>query len=107
TFSKEKQIDNKTDESSQPQNSSSEPGAVTNTGLAISQGQSSSAATDSREESHTEMAIFPAETRETTNKPAGKTSVLSASVSIPRSYLISQYKVMNPKAGDPDESAIQ
>jgi flagellar biosynthesis/type III secretory pathway M-ring protein FliF/YscJ len=92
---------------------SHEPGASANTGsngpvsLDGSQGGPAGPAnTMNSEKNETTNQIFPGHTAIETHIPAGKDSVLSATVRVPLSYFTAIYKRTNPKAPDPSDAVV-
>jgi flagellar biosynthesis/type III secretory pathway M-ring protein FliF/YscJ len=92
---------------------SHEPGVSANTGsngpvsLDASQGGPAAPAnTMNSEKNETKNQIFPGHTAIETHTPAGKDTVLSATVRVPLSYFTAIYKRTNPKAGDPSDAVV-
>ena len=88
-----------------------EPGAVPNVTangeLAVGEGGNGGGGQRSRQEINKDRnALFPDRTRTTTSKAPGKPTVVSASVRVPRSYLLNALKAINPDAPTPDGKAI-
>jgi flagellar biosynthesis/type III secretory pathway M-ring protein FliF/YscJ len=108
TFSKEKSIENQTDETSQPSQQNAEPGALTNTSLVLNgPAPQAGGATSNSEKSKTDMVTFASKSDMTIISPAGKPTVVSAAVSLPRSVYVNRFKNQNPAAKDADEKAVQ
>lgn len=107
TVSKEKVVETSSEESSQPQQQVGEPGAISNMALSLAAAPLTPNATSTAEKSRIESEIFPSRTVETINKPAGKPTVVSAAVRIPRSYFVNKFRAANPSAKDPDDAALQ
>ena len=121
TFDRPVDIQTRTEETTNATRGPGEPGAVPNTGgggstaganQALSLGGAGGGAGESGSSNSTEektkMQVFPSVTRERTKAPAGSGSVLSASVSIPRTHLTRIYKSMFPSgAKEPDEAQLQ
>jgi flagellar biosynthesis/type III secretory pathway M-ring protein FliF/YscJ len=110
TLRNEKSSESQTTESNQSAPSGPEPGAVPNTGkanegLSLAQGQSGPSSVSEKTRVETEM--YPGTTTEEITKPAGRPTVLSAAVRIPRSYFVRKYKVSNPSSKEPDDAALQ
>jgi flagellar biosynthesis/type III secretory pathway M-ring protein FliF/YscJ len=110
SVSKEKVLEETKEESTQAVPASAEPGAVPNAGLSISSAPAAPTAnTTTIERNRTETENFVARSTKTTNTPAGKVSVVSAAVRIPRSYFFAKFKASNSNANakDPDETALR
>jgi len=108
TFTKEQTLESETQETTEPAPTVSEPGAVSNMGLSLPGAAIVSGATSTSEKTRTENAIFPSKSTETINKPAGKATVASAAVRLPRSYFVAKYKAANPnQQKEPDDAALQ
>jgi len=107
--SKPQKETSETNSTSTPQVSSSEPGAQPNTSLAIpSSASNAPASTTELEKTTTDSQIFPDQKVEQRNKPPGEATVTSATVSVPRSYIINILKSTNSSASskDPDPADI-
>jgi flagellar biosynthesis/type III secretory pathway M-ring protein FliF/YscJ len=102
----EKKIETSSEENSQPASGGPEPGAVPNTGLSIAQAAPAAGPTNTSEKNDTEMQIYPGMTTEQINKPAGRATVISAAVRLPRSYLIAKYKSAIPDGKEPDDTML-
>lgn len=51
--------------------------------------------------------VLPSDSEVNTQIPAGKDTVVSATVRVPRSYFVSIFKQQNPAGKEPDDAAIQ
>lgn len=102
----EKDLENKTQDSSQPQTKSADPGTVSNTGLDISNATAQNS-TNNTESSRTTMHISPGRTTQQVETPAGKPTISSTAIRIPRSYFIRNMARGDSAAKEPDDSAIQ
>jgi flagellar biosynthesis/type III secretory pathway M-ring protein FliF/YscJ len=92
-----------------PQPPSAEPGAAANTGGTLSVGAanpSAAAATSETEKQQTVTQNFADTKVEQSEKPAGEAKVVSATVSVPRSYFINMLKQMSNTAKDPDPAEV-
>jgi flagellar biosynthesis/type III secretory pathway M-ring protein FliF/YscJ len=119
TFERAVDIQNRSEETTNSSRGPSEPGAVPNTGgstaganQAVSVGGVGGGAgevgSSNSSEEKTKMQVFPSVTRERSKAPAGSGTVLSASVSIPRTHLTRIYKQAFPSATkEPDEGQLQ
>jgi flagellar biosynthesis/type III secretory pathway M-ring protein FliF/YscJ len=108
TLSIPKKEDTQNEENTAAPAAPADPGVGANTGgisVPSAAGGGGQSTTSSKES--TENEILPSDVIETTQIPAGKDTVQSATVRVPRSYFVSVYKMQNPKAKDPDEAAIQ
>jgi flagellar biosynthesis/type III secretory pathway M-ring protein FliF/YscJ len=114
TFSQPLKIDEKNDESTTTSRPPSEPGAVPNTGGANqgatlaggAAGAGGEGTTTNSTDSKIQNQIFPTRTIEKSINPAGTSNVVGASVSVPRSYFVKIFKMANPTAKDPDDTAL-
>ncbi len=59
------------------------------------------------ENTRTDFTLFPSETTEKTRTPAGKETVLSASVVVPRTYFAQIYRHSTAKADEPTDQLLQ
>ncbi len=92
---------------------SREPGAATNDGLdgpgggnaAASGGGTSTSTTTSDEQ--TQNQVFAPDEVQHIITPAGKTTVLSAAVSIPMSYIAREFRATHPSVKDPTDADLQ
>jgi flagellar biosynthesis/type III secretory pathway M-ring protein FliF/YscJ len=108
-FSKPLTESTKTEESSSTAAAPADPGVGANTGSTISIVNTGGGGgqTSTNTEEKNEYQNFPSDKVETTQIPAGKGTVLSATVRVPHSFFVNAYKDSNPKAKDPDEAALQ
>ena len=117
TFIQPSEVNEKTDESTTTSRGPAEPGTVPNTGggganqpLSVASaagGGAGEGTTSTTSDTKTKNAIFPTLTREWITSPAGAASVIGASVSIPRSYLVRVFKATTGSNKDPDQAALQ
>jgi flagellar biosynthesis/type III secretory pathway M-ring protein FliF/YscJ len=98
----------KTEETSTTSAGAADPGVGANTGSPISIATSGGGggATSSTTEDKSEYQNFPSEKTESTQIPAGKDTILAATVRVPRSYFVNAYKSTN-NGKDPDDAALQ
>jgi flagellar M-ring protein FliF len=97
--------DEQTDESSSPGPGSPEAGAVPNVGVAITGGGGGGGNTSNSSDEKTEMmADFSKEDTFSKQGP-GEATVVAASVRVPRSYFVQEYKTQND-GKDPDDAAL-
>ena len=59
------------------------------------------------EDTRTDFTLFPSETTEKTHTPAGKETILSASVVVPRTYFAQIYRRSAAKAVEPTDALLQ
>lgn len=104
---KEQSMNSQSQESSQPQMPSGDPGVVSNSSTPISANAApaASGATNKTESEQTQMAIFPGKENVTLETPGGKATVVSAAVRIPRSYFARNMK--SDSAKEVDDTAVQ
>jgi flagellar biosynthesis/type III secretory pathway M-ring protein FliF/YscJ len=107
TLSKPVKEMSETEESNAAPAAAAEPGVGANTGASLASSGASGAQNTTTNKESTENQILPSDKTESTQIPAGKITVQSATMRIPHSYFLKMYKDMNPKAKDPDEAAIQ
>jgi flagellar biosynthesis/type III secretory pathway M-ring protein FliF/YscJ len=107
TLSMPTKEETQTDENTSPAPPAADPGVGANTGAPVVAGAGGSGQTNNSSKESTENVVLPSDVTETKQIPAGKDTVQSATVRVPRSYFISVYKMQNPKGKDPDEAAIQ
>jgi flagellar biosynthesis/type III secretory pathway M-ring protein FliF/YscJ len=116
TFSKETQIDEKTDDSNTTSRAGAEPGINPNTGGANQPssvgggggaGASGEGTTTNSTQNITKLQIFPSVVREWIRSPAGASVVVGASIGVPRSHFVRIFKAINPTAKDPDDTTLQ
>jgi flagellar biosynthesis/type III secretory pathway M-ring protein FliF/YscJ len=111
TLVKEKSSETLTQESSQALSNAADPGAISNTGTAnsgLELAASQAGPTNTTEKTRVENQVLPGKTHEVIHKPAGKPTVISAAVRIPRSFFVMKFKQSNPaSAAEPDEPALQ
>jgi flagellar M-ring protein FliF len=102
------EIQSTTEEMTGPSRMGMEPGAVPNIGMAIPEGPLAGAGgTSMRQDETIRSQVFPETIRQQIRTPAGRMSVVAASVRVPRSHLVRVYKQRFPSAGEPDETALQ
>jgi flagellar biosynthesis/type III secretory pathway M-ring protein FliF/YscJ len=103
---KEKSSESETTNTVTPQPAAAEPGTVPNSAIAVP--QASAPGTSEHEKNRSENVVIPDEVQEDTSKPAGAATVVSATVSVPRSYFIKIAQSMNPSASskEPDPADI-
>jgi flagellar biosynthesis/type III secretory pathway M-ring protein FliF/YscJ len=108
-ISKEKSIETRVEESTQPGGSPAEPGIVPNTGLSIAEARAPAPeATKSSEESKVDMETYVGESVENINTPAGKVTVVGASVRVPRTHFVEAFKKrFVSSVQQPDPAALQ
>jgi len=102
----EKKIESTSEDNSQPASGGTEPGAVPNTGLSIAPVAAAPSATNSSEKNDTEMQIYPGMSTEEIVKPAGRATVISAAVRVPRSYLLAKYKPVAADGKEADDDTL-
>jgi flagellar biosynthesis/type III secretory pathway M-ring protein FliF/YscJ len=113
SMSQPKSVNEMTQETTSSSAVSHEPGASANTGangsVSLDQTQGGALApsnTSNTSKTETINENFPALTHKDIHTPAGKDSVLSATVRVPLSYFLASYKLTYPKAGDPSDDVI-
>jgi flagellar biosynthesis/type III secretory pathway M-ring protein FliF/YscJ len=107
TISKPVSESTKTEETSSTAAPAADPGVGANTGASITAAAGGGGgSTSSTSEDKTENQILPSDKTETTQIPAGKDTVVAATVRVPRSYFVNAYKSTN-NGKDPDDAALQ
>ncbi len=106
TFVKEKSVETKNEETLQPLPQGTDPGAMSNVVLSLATPQAQPIASTNIEQTRTENLVFPDTSTKTISKLAGTPTVVAASVRVPRSYFVSQFKAANPNAKEPDDNAL-
>jgi flagellar biosynthesis/type III secretory pathway M-ring protein FliF/YscJ len=108
SLSREKSIDTRNEESVMPGGGGAEPGIMPNTGMSIAEPKPLVAdATKTSEESNTVMENFVAESIETVSTPAGKVTVVGASVRVPRTHFVEAFKKrFAVSTAQPDATAL-
>jgi flagellar biosynthesis/type III secretory pathway M-ring protein FliF/YscJ len=87
--------------------SAAEPGTGANTAATIGGGGGGGdGASSTSEDTKTKSQTFAGSTTTHTDTPAGKEKVLSATLRVPRSYMVGVYKASNAGA-EPDEAALK
>src|SRR5207248_1561551 len=86
-----------------------EPGVGANTAGPIIAGGAGGGGTQSSSQTDekTKNTILASSTQTTTQTPAGKEKVESATVRVPRSYFVNICKQRDPNGKDPDEAAVK
>jgi flagellar biosynthesis/type III secretory pathway M-ring protein FliF/YscJ len=112
TFGKEVSIDTTNSETPVGGQAGGDPGVVSNTqantGLALNAAPAAPApAVATVDKSLTKMENFADKTTTRSSTPAGKSTVVSAAVRLPRSYFVTRFKASNPSAKEPDDNALQ
>jgi flagellar biosynthesis/type III secretory pathway M-ring protein FliF/YscJ len=112
TFGKEVSIDATNSETPVGGQAGGDPGIVSNTqantGLALNAAPATPApAVATVDKSLTKMENFADKTVTRSSTPAGKPTVVSAAVRLPRSYFVTRFKASNPSAKEPDDNALQ
>lgn len=98
----------KTTEEVTPVPANGDPGTNSNSGMSIGVASAAPAnSTRSTNEDTVENLNVPATTKTQTLKNAGDTTVIAASVRVPRSYLVHEAKGGDPAAKEPDAAAIE
>ena len=106
---KPKSDQSETNNTTTPQPQSSEPGAAANTGgpLSVGAAPTAGAATSEQEKTQTETQNFADSKTEQSTKPAGEAKVMSATVSVPRSYFVNMLKQTSTSAKEPDPADVE
>lgn len=108
TLVKPAEEESRTEENSSPSGPAADPGAGANTGASIMTAVVGGGnQTSSIDESKSKNIVLPSDLLVDTQTPAGKDTVQSAAVRVPRSYFAAIYKQRNPTAKDPDDAALQ
>jgi flagellar biosynthesis/type III secretory pathway M-ring protein FliF/YscJ len=108
TLVKPAEEENRTEENTSPSGPAADPGAGANTGASIMTAAASGGGqTSNVDETKSKNMILPSDLLVDTQTPAGKDTVQSAAVRVPRSYFSAIYKQRNPTAKDPDDAALQ
>jgi flagellar biosynthesis/type III secretory pathway M-ring protein FliF/YscJ len=109
TVSKEKSIDSQvTERVTAVPAAAQEPGAQANLPLSDESAVVASAPnTETSENTRTQMENFVGQSVQQINKPAGSMVVTGASVRVPRSFFVNQFKLRNPSAAEPDDAALE
>jgi len=106
--SKELKSETHTDENNNAAPPAADPGVGANTAATIgSTGAGSGGSANSSTDEKTENYIAPSTTDVDTQTPAGKVTVVSATVRVPRSFIVGMLKQENPNAKEPDDAAVQ
>jgi flagellar biosynthesis/type III secretory pathway M-ring protein FliF/YscJ len=106
SFSLENETTNHTEESTSSGPTSSEPGVLPNTSMTIAS-TGSGGSTMSTSDETAKKAIFPAETVTQIRTPAGKTTVVGATVRVPQSYFAAIWMRKNPDGKQPTDEVLR
>jgi flagellar biosynthesis/type III secretory pathway M-ring protein FliF/YscJ len=102
--------ENHSEENAAPSAPASDPGVGANTAASIASVGSASGGGgggSTMNDDKTENNFFPSTTDLDTQTPAGKVTVVSATVRVPRSYIVGMLKQENPNAKEPDDATVQ
>lgn len=106
SFSTEDTTETRTEEAINSAPTSGDPGAVPNTGMSLGGPGAGGSSTTTNEEK-TKFAQFPAMRTANVVTPAGKATVVAASVRVPQSYFAGIWMSKNPGGKEPSEDVIQ
>ncbi|HEV7300454.1 MAG TPA: hypothetical protein VGN72_13890 [Tepidisphaeraceae bacterium] len=107
TFTKPLEEKTRTDESETTTPTIAEPGAVPNTSMSLAGPASGGGTSTSTNEENTKHAQYPTLREANTVKPAGKATVVAASVRVPRSYFAKIWMAANPGGKEPTDAVIE
>lgn len=102
----ETEIESKNTKTTQPPTQSGDAGLVANSALSVPQ-IAASGAESTTDSNRTTLTVIPTKTNQRIETPAGKATVFSTAIRIPRSHFIQSLKKDDSAAKDPDETAIQ
>jgi flagellar biosynthesis/type III secretory pathway M-ring protein FliF/YscJ len=106
TFTKDVESESRTEESNSAGQPSNDPGAVPNTGMAIG-GPGAGGTTSTTTEEKTKSTAFPSMREEQVVTPAGKPTVVAATVRVPQSYFAAVWMRKNPGGKEPTDDVIR
>ncbi len=107
TLAKEVESQDKTEETTSAPPASAEPGAGANTAASIAQAAAPSGGNSSTiSDSTSKTQIFPGHTVSNISTPAGKPTIKTATVGVPRGYMIEIYKQQHHASDDPSETEL-
>jgi flagellar biosynthesis/type III secretory pathway M-ring protein FliF/YscJ len=96
-----------TEETTTSAGTSADTAVGANIGASISPVNSGGGTSTTTEENENKNVVFPSSSVTNTQTPAGKDTVESAAVGVPRSFIVGIYKEQNPNAKDPDDGTLQ
>jgi flagellar M-ring protein FliF len=102
-----RQEERRSEETTMPQRSTEEPGALPNMGMDIGPVAGGGGANTSRDEERTTYEFRSGESLQQIVAPAGDPTVVAASVRVPRSYFVSIYNRGGSSTSDPDDADLQ
>jgi flagellar biosynthesis/type III secretory pathway M-ring protein FliF/YscJ len=105
---KEKRTNSRSESEPIPGPGAAEPGALPNTGASIDQAPLAGPAGEKLvDENETEFENFAGQKMETSSKPAGDFTAVSAALRVPRSYFVKAYKAFAGSTAEPTSAALQ
>lgn len=105
---KETSISNRTEEGSSAGRGMIEPGASANTQISIDGGGGGDTTTSTSTDDKTQFTLIPSQKMVQSKTPAGKPTVVGASVRVPRSYFVRMYRTLHTTATkDPDDAELK
>ncbi|MCC6424119.1 MAG: hypothetical protein IT447_11625 [Phycisphaerales bacterium] len=105
---KETTISNRTEEGSSASKGIADVGASANTQISIDGGGGGDNTTSTSSEDKTQFTLIPSQRTVSSRTPAGKPTVVGASVRVPRSYFVRMYKTLHTAStGDPSDAQLK
>jgi flagellar M-ring protein FliF len=105
---KETSISNRTEEGSSASRGIADVGASANTQISIDGGAGGDNTTSTTSEDKTQFTLIPSQKTISSRTPAGKPTVVGASVRVPRSYFVRMYKTLHTAStGEPSDAQLK
>lgn len=103
---KERNVRERSVETTAPLMSAQEPGAAPNVGMTIPTGAGGGDGSSTESETETEFDLITSQIVEESKTPAGDSRIVRASVRVPRSYFINVVRAKDPKMTEPDDAIL-